>query len=134
MRGSIERQTGMRGHMQGNGHADIVDDHHGITYRVRGEGEGDGNSLVCVDIDPSNGRGNQALMTTGVAGISLTVMLLGWLFSFTVLVTGLGIGLVGALLVWRHAARMQRAIRHAHAISAQALVDAEESRAMGMLP
>src|SRR5687767_2091892 len=37
VRSSIETQTGLRGHQQGDGRADIVDDGTGLTYRIHSE-------------------------------------------------------------------------------------------------
>jgi hypothetical protein len=135
VRGSIEKQTGLHGHAQGDGEADIVDDQSGLTYRMRSEADGSGGALVRVDVDPTAGRGTQALATTGVAGITLTLVALGWLFgAATLWLGGIGVGVLGGLFVLRHAVRLASATRHAQTVAAQALVEAEDRAEQGALP
>jgi hypothetical protein len=125
---SIERQTGKRGHGQGDGEADIVDDDAGITYRMRASDDGSGGALVRIDLDPSQAKGTQALATTGVLGISITLIALGWLFgALTFWMGGLGIGMLGGLLIARSSFKLRRAGASAHAIAAHALMEVDDA-------
>lgn len=134
VRSSIERQTGKRGHKQGDSEADIVDDDNGVTYRLRTAEDGAGGALIRIDIDPSQGKGTQALVTTGVFGVTATLVAMGWLFGALVLwLVGLGFGAIGGLVIARSVINLHRASGTAHAIAAQALMEAED-RAMDALP
>lgn len=130
VRRSIERQTGKRGHGQGEGEADIVDDDAGLTYRLRASSDGGEGALVRVDVDASSGKGTQALATTGVVGVTATLVALGWLFSATTLwLGGLGMGVLGGLLVFRSLIRLRQGAASAQAIAAHALMEAEDRAA-----
>jgi hypothetical protein len=127
VRASIERQTGRSGHRQGDLEADVVDDEANVTYRVRAEDDGDGGALVRIDVDPTAGKGLQAVSGVGIAGVSLALVALGWLFSATTLwLGGLGVALLGGLLVGRSVIALGQATTRAAGIAAQALVEAEE--------
>jgi len=127
VRASIERQTGKSGHKQGEHEADIVDEDHGLTYRIRAAEDGGGGALVRVDIDPSQGRGGQALATTGIVGVTASIVALGWLFgTMTLWLGGLGLGVLGALVLARSAVRLRQATQAATGIAAHALVETEE--------
>jgi len=131
VRGAIQKHTALRGHMQGDAEADIVDERSGLTYRIRSQDDGEGAALVRVDIDPSEGKGGQTLLTSGVAGISLTMVLLGWWLSTTLLVIGIGVGALGGMLIWRRGARLRTAIHDARAIASAALSEAEQGAPIG---
>jgi hypothetical protein len=134
VRGSIERQTGRSGHRQGELEADIVDDEANVTYRIRAEDDGNGGALVRVDVDPTAGKGLQAVSGVGIGGVSLALVALGWLFSATTLwLGGIGVALLGGLLVGRSMITLGQATTRAAGIAAQALVEADEA-AVGMLP
>jgi hypothetical protein len=127
VRGAIERQTGKRGHKQGEGLADIVDEDAGVTYRLRSTDDGGDGAIVRVDVDATAAKGSQALATTGVVGVTTTLVALGWLFGATLLwMGGLGLGVVGGLLLVRSIARTHRAASQAHTIAAHALLEAED--------
>ena len=127
VRSSIERQIGKRGHNQGENEADIVDEDVGVTYRMRAADDGAGGALVRVDIDGSSSKGGQALQTTGVVGVTATLVALGWLFGATTLwLGGLGIGVLGGLLIFRNAFKLRRGTSSAHAVAAHALMEAED--------
>lgn len=127
VRRSIERQTGKRGHRQGEGEADLVDEDAGLTYRVRSSSDGGGGALVRVDVDVSSGKGTQALATTGVVGVTATLVALGWLFgAVTLWLGGLGLGALGGLLIFRNLVKLRGATASAHAIAAHALMEAED--------
>lgn len=123
VRAAIERHTGARGHGQGDDQADVVDEAHGLTYRIRSR-EGDGGALVRVDVDPSRARGMQTLLTAGVGGISLTMILLGWWLWTTLLIAGAGLGAVGGAAIWLRGQRLRAAERDARAIAQRSLSDA----------
>lgn len=131
VRSVIQKHTALRGHMQGDAEADIVDERSGLTYRIRSQDDGEGAALVRVDVDPSDGKGSQTLLTSGVAGISLTMVLLGWWLSTTLLLIGVGVGALGGMLIWRRSARLQTAIHDARAIASAALSEAEQSAPIG---
>jgi hypothetical protein len=131
VRGAIQKHTALRGHMQGDAEADIVDERSGLTYRIRSQDDGENGALVRVDIDPSDAKGGQTLLTSGVAGISLTMVLLGWWLSTTLLLIGVGVGALGGLLIWRRGKRLQTAIHDARAIASAALSEAEQTAPIG---
>jgi len=134
VRASIERQTGRTGHRQGDLEADIVDDEANVTYRIRAEDDGAGGALVRVDVDPTAGKGLQAVSGVGIAGVSLALVALGWLFSATTLwLGGIGVALLGGLLVGRSVIALGQATTRAAGVAAQALVEAEEA-SPAMLP
>lgn len=135
VRASLERQTGRTGHGQGDGSADLVDDDAGLTYKVRTTPDGAGGALVRVDIDTSSGKGVQSLAATGIAGVSLTMLALGWLFGATTLVFGgLGLGALGAALILRNFAKLSRSAAHAQAVASQALMEAEDHAQRALPP
>lgn len=127
LRRSIERQTGKSGHKQGEDQADIVDEERGLTYRIRARDDGAAGALVRVDIDPSQGHGGQALATTGIIGVTASIVALGWLFgAMTLWLGGLGFGVLGGLLLVRNAIRLRQATAGAQGIAAHALLETEE--------
>jgi len=127
VRVSIERQTTKGGHYQGSEEADIVDDDNGLTYRIRTASDGSNGALARIDIDPTQGRGTQALVTTGVVGVTSTLVGLGWLFGSAMLwLGGLGFAALGGLLIARSVLNLHRATRTAKGIAAQALLEAED--------
>lgn len=130
VRGSIERQTGLRGHMQGDAQADIVDDGRGLTWRVHAESDEGGGALVRVEIDPSAGSGAQKLALGGLIGITTALVGIGWLFgALTLALGGVGVGVIGAIVLGRNAIRLMQASRNAESVAAQALVEAEDRAA-----
>lgn len=127
VKSSLERQTGRGGHGQGDGSADLVDDDAGLTYKIRSTPDGAGGAMVRVDIDTSAGKGMQSLAATGVGGVSLTMLALGWLFGATTLMLGgLGLGALGAVLIVRNFAKLGRSAAHAQAVASHALMEAED--------
>lgn len=134
VRTSLEKQTGRGGHGQGDGSADIVDDDAGLTYKIRSTPDGAGGALVRVDIDTSAGKGVQSLAATGIAGISLTMLALGWLFSTTLVFGGLGLGALGAVLVLRNFAKLRGAAGRAQALASHALMEAEDNAQRALPP
>ncbi len=127
VRASLERQTGRGGHGQGDGSADLVDDDAGLTYKIRSTPDGAGGSLVRIDIDTSAGKGVQSLAATAVAGVSLTMLALGWLFSATLVFGGLGLAALGAAVVLRNFMNLRGAAARAQALASHALMEAEDN-------
>lgn len=137
VRASIERQTGRTGHRQGEHAADVVDDDLGLTYRVRTQDDGAGGALVRIDVDPTSGRSARNLAITGVVGITLAVVGLAMLINATTLLLGgVGLGVLGGLLVGRRAGRLSRGLVGARAVAAHALMEAEDTSdsPQGVLP
>ncbi|MEM6290734.1 MAG: hypothetical protein AAGA54_05690 [Myxococcota bacterium] len=127
VRTSLERQTGKTGHGQGEGQADVVDGDIGLTYKVRATSDGADGALVRVDVDTSAGRGVQQLAATGVTGVTVTMLALGWLFGATTLLFGgLSVGAIGAALIVRNLAKLRSGAARAQAIASQALLEAED--------
>lgn len=127
VRASIERQTGRSGHRQGNDQVDIVDDEQGLTYRLRSRDDGSGGAIVRVDIDSSQGHGGQALSATGIIGVTSSLVALGYLFgTLSLLLGGLGFGILGGLVLIRSALKLRRATTAAQGTAAHALVEVEE--------
>jgi len=130
VRGSIERQTGSAGHNQGGNEADIVDEKSRLTYRIRAEDDGDGGALVRVDVDASAAKGLAALSATGVGGLSLSLVALGWLFSSTVFwATGLGLAALGGFSLFRFMSGLGSSTKGAQAIASHALMEADDAAA-----
>jgi hypothetical protein len=135
VRASIERQTGLQGHRQGEDAVDIVADGRGFSYCVRSHEDGEDASLVRVDIDHHWGKGVQKLLGAAFGGTSLLLVLAGWWLSKVLLVAGLGVGVLGWIMIARHNAKLRRAIDDARAIAAEALLDADvQTPITGSLP
>ncbi len=114
---------------------DIVDENAGLTYRLRSATDGADGSLVRVDVDASAGKGAQTLAATGVAGVTVTMVALGWLFGATTMVLGgLGLGALGVALIVRNLAKLSRSINVAQAVASQALMEAEDQAERGGPP
>lgn len=127
IRAAIEAQTGLRGHAQGEGAADIVDDDQGVTYRITSENDGAGGALVKVDVDAAAGKSAQVLATGGVIGVTTTLAMLAWLFGAITLGLGAaGLGVIGAVVLARNRFRLHQATVHAQAIAASAITEVEE--------
>jgi len=126
VRKSIERNAHRDGHAQGEDRYDIVDEDEGLTYRVTSRGESEGLALVRIDVDTSAGRGALALAAAGTAGIALSVVAVGWLFSWlTLTFVGVTLGVVGGLWIARNALALAHARRQGEAVAAQALAEAQ---------
>ncbi len=125
VRAAIGRQVGHRGHRQGNGDIDILDDRSGMLYRIRSESDGQGGALVEVRSERSGN--NLALAAVMFSGVAVGVTILGFMISTILMMLGLGL-LVGSaaaiVLAGGRAASMQK---QAELVVAQALVEAEEA-------
>lgn len=126
VRKSIERNAHRDGHAQGADRYDIVDEDEGLTYRVTAQADGEGLSLVRIDVDTSAGRGALALAAAGTAGVSLSIVAVGWLFSWlTLTFAGVALGVVGGLWIARNAMALAHARRQGEGFAAQALGEAQ---------
>jgi hypothetical protein len=131
VRKAIERETTARGHLQGPNEADIVDERSGLTYRIRSISDESQGALVRIDIDDGQGRGTQALATTGAVGLTATLVVLGWLFgNLTLLLAGAVAGTFGALVMARTMAKLRRSTVHAREIAASVLAMCEDPLAL----
>jgi hypothetical protein len=127
VRASIERQTRRTGHRQGELEADVVDDDVGLTYRMRAHDDGLGGALVRIDLDPTSGKSFRNLALTGVGGVTLLLVGVGMLLgSLTLMLGGVGLGVLGGLWVGRRAARLGHGLTSARAIAGNALMEAED--------
>jgi hypothetical protein len=138
VRASIERQTRRTGHRQGELEADLVDDDLGLTYRMRAQDDGLGGALVRVDLDPTAGKSFRNLALAGAGGITLIVVGLGMLVgSLTLILGGVGLGVLGGMWAGRRAAKLADGLARARAIAGNALMEAEDeagSAPQGALP
>ena len=123
----IERRSGRRGHRQGGGRIDIVDDDAGVVYKVQSEADGAGGALVRVEVDAMAAVGNFALGALIVGAFSLGLIAFGWFLSTLVLIGGVVLGGAGifALISARRRGEGARAL--ARTIAAEALLEAEDA-------
>ncbi len=132
VRQAIERISGAKGHRQGVGKADIVDEQHGVTYRIVANKDGAGGSIVRVDVDPSAGAGTFALMAFLLGGVSLLALGIGVLFSLSMfLYGGLGVALVSGLALANNRRKMLAGRSYGEGVVAQAILEAEEAVPLG---
>ncbi|MEM7159873.1 MAG: hypothetical protein AAF799_43940 [Myxococcota bacterium] len=135
VRSSIERQSGHSGHGQGDGEADIVDTSLGINYRMRSKDDGGGGALVRVDVDPTSGKSFRNLAGAGVVGVTVAMLGLAALIgSVTMGFIGMGLGALGAWSVLSRSVKLAKGIANARAMSAQALIEAEDDDPQRALP
>lgn len=121
----IERRTGRRGHRQGGGRVDIVDDEQGVVFKVQSEADGAGGALVRVDVEAMSG--NFALASLMVGALSLGLISLGYLLSTMVLLLGVLVGGIGAFAVLGSRRKVEQARARGRAIAGEALLEAEEA-------
>lgn len=125
----IEKRSGRRGHRQGGGRIDIVDDDNGVVYRIQGEADGAGGALVKVEVDPMSGVGNFALGALIVGAFSLGLIAFGWFLSTLVLIGGVVLGGAGVFALVGARRRLEGARAIARQIAAEALLEAEDAPA-----
>lgn len=123
----IEKRSGRRGHRQGGGRIDIVDDDNGVVYRIQGEADGAGGALVKVEVDPMSGVGNFALGALIVGAFSLGLIAFGWFLSTLVLIGGVVLGGAGVFALIGARRRLEGARQIARQIAAEALLEAEDA-------
>ncbi|PRP90299.1 hypothetical protein ENSA5_65950 [Enhygromyxa salina] len=128
----IERQIGSGGHMMGSTEADIYDEAAGIIYRVQAEADGASGSMVRVDIDPTPLRSRRTLTSMGLGAtvglFAITGLIVPGLIGWALIAGAVGLTVLGSTSM---VALRQRAIKDARAISAQALVEAENAAPIG---
>jgi hypothetical protein len=125
VRAAIAHQVGHRGHRQGNGDIDILDERAGMLYRIRSESDGQGGALVEVRSERSGN--NLALAALMFSGVAVGVTILGFMISTIVMMLGLGLlagSVIAIVMAGGRAAGMQK---QAELVVAQALVEAEEA-------
>lgn len=124
VRSAIGKQVGHRGHRQGNGDIDILDDKTGMLYRIHSEGDGQGGALVHVATERTGGTMMLAGVMFGAA--SLGILAVGWLFSSLIFWLGFGLLMAGGAGLFLANQRVGANHRQAQLVVSQALVDAEE--------
>lgn len=125
VRSAIGKQVGHRGHRQGNGAIDILDDKTGMLYRIQGEADGQGGALVRVETERSGNNMGLAAAMFGAA--SLGVIAIGWLFSPLIFWLGFGLLAAGGAGLFLASQKVSSNVRNAQLVVSQALVDAEEA-------
>lgn len=129
VRRALERELGQQGHQHGELEAAIVDERHGLTYRVQAEDDGRGGSLVRIDVDPAAARAKKLLFLSMVGAMGAMggafLLLFGFSLLFTIGVAGVaGLGLYG---FFNATAGEKRGLARARHATAGALVAAEEA-------
>jgi hypothetical protein len=125
VRAAIHRQVGHRGHRQGNGDIDILDDRTGMLYRIHSESDGQGGALVEVRSERSGN--NLALAAVMFSGVAVGVTILGFMISTVLMMLGLGLLVGSVIAVVLAGGRVAGMQRQAELVVAQALVEAEEA-------
>jgi len=125
VRAGIERRTGRRGHRQGGGRVDIVDDEQGVVFKVQSEADGAGGALVRVDVEAMSG--NVALASLMIGALSLGLIAVGYLISTMLLLLGVLTGGVGVFAVMSSRRKVEQARARGRAIAGEALLDAEDA-------
>lgn len=131
VRRALAKQVGHTGHRQGAGRADIVDDSAGVVYKLAATADGQGGALVKVDVDAGTGRSNLALGGFILGGFSLGITAFGALLAPLIMWAGITLGVVGAAALFLAGARLRAGRKRAELVVAQALVEAEETPALG---
>lgn len=131
VRRALARQVGNSGHRQGSGRADIVDERAGVVYKISSAGDGQGGALVKVEVDAGAGRSNLALGGFILGGFALGITAFGALLSSLIMWGGLSLGVLGAVALFVAGARLETGRKHAEQVVAQALLEAEETPAVG---
>ena len=125
VRAAIHRHVGHRGHRQGNGDIDILDDRSGMLYRIHSESDGQGGALVEVRSERSGN--NLALAAVMFSGVAIGVTILGFMISTIVMMLGLGLLVGSVIAVVMAGGRVAGMQRQAEQVVAQALIEAEEA-------
>ncbi len=125
VRSAIARQVGHRGHRQGNGDIDILDDRTGMLYRIHADPDGQGGALVRVGTERTGS--SLALAAVMFTTVALGVTALGFLLSSLMMWMGLGLLVAGGAGVFLAGGRVAGMQRQSEQVVAQALVEAEEA-------
>ncbi len=121
----LERRCGHRGHRQGSGRIDIVDDESGVVYQISGEADGVGGSLVKIEINSMSSVGSFALGSFIVGTFALGMIAFGYLVSITIMWLGIIAGMTGIAFLMRAGKKIENSRAHARALAAEALLEAE---------
>lgn len=132
----VEKQSGKRGHQQGKGQVDIVDDKQGIVYRLRAESDGAQGSIVRVDLDLSVSKARPAYVAMaapvlgGIASLSMA-MILGTLTSPLVWIPFAAM-ILGSVFWMRKSS--SGALEHAREVAQAAVVEASTHEVRALAP
>lgn len=125
----IEREIGSTGHMQGSTDADVYDEPAGIVYRIQAESDGAGGALVRIDVDPTPLRSRRTLTSMGLGAsvglFAIAGLIIPGLVGWALIAGAVGLTALGATTL---VAMRTRAIKDAQAITARALIEAENPR------
>ena len=128
VRSQLERIGAMRGHMQGEVEADIVDEKRGVVYRLRGEDDGAHGAMVRIDVDASQARARQTFATLSLAAavsfIGLGALLLA--STPTAIVLMICAAAVALPLQIRTRIKTRQSLADATSLARQAILDAED--------
>jgi hypothetical protein len=128
----IEREIGSTGHMMGSTEADIYDESAGLIYRVQAESDHAGGSMVRVDIDPTPLRSRRTLTTMGLGAtvglFAITGLIVPGIIGWALIAAAVGLTFLGGSSM---VALRRRAIKDAKAITAHALIEAENAAPIG---
>ena len=125
VRTAIGRQVGHRGHRQGNGDIDILDDRTHMLYRIHADPDGQGGALVQVRTERTGS--SMALAAIMFTTVAVGVIALGFLLSSLMMWLGVGLLLAGGAGIFLAGGRASGMQRQAELVVAQALVEAEEA-------
>ncbi len=130
LRDALERKSGRRGHAQGSGRFDIVDEHAGFTYKVTASSDGHGGAVVGIDLDTAQADGDVTLLKLAGAGLTfacagLSILLGSWPLASL----AAGLGMTAVMLVLRLRLRLRRALQAAHDEAVAALVHTDDALA-----
>lgn len=125
VRAAIARQVGHRGHRQGNGDIDILDDRTGMLYRIHASSDGQGGALVQVRSERTGS--SLALAAVMFTTVALGVTALGFVLSSLMMWLGLALLVAGGAGVLMAGGRAAGISRQSELVVAQALVEAEET-------
>lgn len=125
VRASIARQVGHRGHRQGNGSVDILDDSTGMLYRIQAESDGQGGALVRVGSERTGS--SLALAAVMFTTVAVGVGLLGLLLSTMMVWLSILMAAAGGAGIYLSMHRVAGMQRRSEQVVAQALVEAEEA-------
>ncbi|MCB9566840.1 MAG: hypothetical protein H6710_06430 [Myxococcales bacterium] len=123
----IERRSGHKGHRQGGGRIDVVDDEKGVVYQISGEADGAGGALVKVEVSAMSTVGSFALGSLIVGTFAVGLIALGYLMSSILMWLGVAAGVAGIAFLVRASRKIEEARTQGRAIAAEALLESEEA-------
>ncbi|MEZ4448553.1 MAG: hypothetical protein R3B09_03660 [Nannocystaceae bacterium] len=123
----VERASGHRGHRQGGGRVDIVDEENGVVYQIASAADGAGGALVKVEINSASTVGNFALASFIVGTFTLGVVAFGYMVWAAMMWVGVALGGIGIFALISASRRLEQGRQRARTIAAEALLEAEEA-------